>query len=251
VLDETGRYGRIFGRVGDWGAQEFGRKNSELMAFIEAENLDANFDIEITGTGTLIDRTNQNIAMSLAKGLGAAILLIAVIMGLMFRSFPMVIYALIPNLLPLLAVSAIMSATGIDLKMSTSIIFTIAFGIAVDDTIHLLSRFRLELAKGFSRKEAMNNSFVHTGKALILTSIILFGGFISLCFSSFQSTFFVGLFVTLTLIFALLFDLTLLPALVVTGSDSDVASGNGFAEKAHHTKEQSNTDGKTQIPGHR
>ena len=251
VLDESGRYGRIFGRVGDWGAQEFERKNSELMAFIADENLDANFDIEITGTGTLIDRTNQNIALSLAKGLGVAILLIAVIMGMMFRSFSMVIYALIPNLLPLLAVSAIMSATGIDLKMSTSIIFTIAFGIAVDDTIHLLSRFRLELSKGFSKKESMKNAFVHTGKAMILTSLIIFGGFISLCFSTFQSTFFIGLFVTLTLIFALVFDLTLLPALVVSESDSDVASGNGFAEKAHNTNEQSNTDRITQIPGNR
>ncbi len=251
VLDETGRHGRIFGRVGDWGAQVFERKNRELMAFIDAENLDENFVFEVTGTGTLIDRTNQNIAMSLAKGLGAAILLIALIMGFMFQSFKMVLYALMPNLLPLLAVSAVMSATGIDLKMSTSIIFTIAFGIAVDDTIHLLSRFRLELSKGFSRKVAMNHAFVHTGKALILTSIILFGGFISLCFSSFQSTFFVGLFVTLTLMFALLFDLTLLPVLVVPASDGDMISGNDFAEKAHHTKEQGNSEGKTQIPGYR
>jgi len=114
-----------------------------------------------------------------------------------------------------------------------------------------LSRFRLELSKGFSKKESMKNAFVHTGKAMILTSLIIFGGFISLCFSTFQSTFFIGLFVTLTLIFALVFDLTLLPALVVSESDSDVASGNGFAEKAHNTNEQSNTDRITQIPGNR
>ncbi len=214
VLDSTGTYARIYGRAGDWGAQAFAAKNDSLRSYLAATGLDQRFDIEITGTGTLIDRTNQNLVFSLSKGLGVAFVLISLIMGFMFRSFKMVAIALVPNILPLLAVAAVMYCLGIDLKMSTSIIFTIAFGIAVDDTIHLLSRYKLELLKGESQHTALRNAFVYTGKALIITSIILFGGFISLCFSSFQSTFYIGLLVTLTLVFALVFDLSLLPALL-------------------------------------
>jgi predicted RND superfamily exporter protein len=216
LTTEDGGYIRVLGRVGDLGAQHFASKNEELNDFLEREGIAKNATVTITGTGTLIDRTNQTLVESLSKGLGAAFILISILMGLMFRSFRMVLIALVPNLLPLLAVGAVMALAGINLNMSTSIIFTIAFGIAVDDTIHLLSRYKLELMKGKSQYDAMRNAYLHTGKALIITSIILFGGFIGLCFSSFQSTFFIGLFVTLTLGFALLFDFTLLPPLVIS-----------------------------------
>jgi predicted RND superfamily exporter protein len=216
LTTEDGGYIRVLGRVGDLGAQHFASKNEELNDFLEREGIAKKATVTITGTGTLIDRTNQTLVESLSKGLGAAFILISILMGLMFRSFRMVLIALVPNLLPLLAVGAVMALAGINLNMSTSIIFTIAFGIAVDDTIHLLSRYKLELMKGKSQYDAMRNAYLHTGKALIITSIILFGGFIGLCFSSFQSTFFIGLFVTLTLGFALLFDFTLLPPLVIS-----------------------------------
>jgi predicted RND superfamily exporter protein len=216
LTTEDGGYIRVLGRVGDLGAQHFASKNEELHYFLEREGIAKKATVTITGTGTLIDRTNQTLVESLSKGLGAAFILISILMGLMFRSFRMVLIALVPNLLPLLAVGAVMALAGINLNMSTSIIFTIAFGIAVDDTIHLLSRYKLELMKGKCQYDAMRNAYLHTGKALIITSIILFGGFIGLCFSSFQSTFFIGLFVTLTLGFALLFDFTLLPPLVIS-----------------------------------
>ena len=221
LTTEDGRYVRVLGRVGDLGAKHFASKNKELNAFLDKEGITNKALISITGTGTLIDRTNQTLVVSLSKGLGAAFVLISILMGLMFRSLRMVLIALAPNLLPLLAVGAIMALAGINLNMSTGIIFTIAFGIAVDDTIHLLSRYKLELMKGMSSLEAMKNAYLHTGKALIITSIILFGGFIGLCFSSFQSTFFIGLFVTLTLGFALVFDFTLLPPLVIRKGEKE------------------------------
>ncbi|HKL40589.1 MAG TPA: MMPL family transporter, partial [Cryomorphaceae bacterium] len=218
---EDGRYIRVLGRVGDFGAKHFAEKNEEFTAFLEREGLTDQAEITVTGTGTLIDRTNQTLVESLSKGLGAAFILISILMGLMFRSFRMVLIALAPNLLPLLAVGAVMAGAGINLNMSTGIIFTIAFGIAVDDTIHLLSRYKLELMKGKSPYLAMKNAYLYTGKALIITSIILFGGFIGLCFSSFQSTFFIGLFVNLTLGFALVFDFTLLPPLVIPAGEKE------------------------------
>lgn len=214
VLSKDQTYARISGRTIDLGAQYFSKANLDLQTFAEAEGISKTIDIEVTGTGMLVDRTNQNLVLSLGKGLAAAFLLISILMGIVFQSFKMVIIALLPNLLPLIAIGGIMAIFGIDLKMSTSIIFTIAFGIAVDDTIHFLSRYRLELLNGRSKSQALRNAYVFTGKAIILTSIILFGGFISLCFSSFQSTFYIGILVTLTLIFALAFDLTFLPALL-------------------------------------
>ncbi len=224
VLAKNGRYARISGRTNDLGGKTFQAKDASFRAFLAETGLDETYTIEVTGTGTLIDRTNQNLVGSLLKGLGTAFALIAILMGIIFKSVRMVIIAFIPNLMPLLAIGAVMYLLGIDLKLSTGIIFTIAFGIAVDDTIHLLSRYRLELRKGRPARIALNNAFIHTGKALIVTSIILFGGFISLCFSTFQSTFYIGLLVTLTLGFALVFDLVLLPALVYRPADSDPGS---------------------------
>ncbi len=221
VINDTGDYTRISGRVGDWGAQAFREKNQAFRKFLDQNGFSDKYDITITGTGTLIDKTNQNLVYSLGKGLGSAFLLIAILMGVMFRSPRMLLLALIPNVLPLLALTAIMGVLGIDLKMSTSIIFTIAFGIAVDDTIHLLSRYKLELRKGKRKIVALKNAYTHTGKALIITSIILLGGFFSLCFSSFQSTYYIGLLVCLTLFIALLFDLTLLPALLASGNTNN------------------------------
>jgi hypothetical protein len=221
LTSKDGLHIRILGRVGDLGAKHFADKNEKFNSFLEEKGISRRGNITVTGTGTLIDRTNQTLVISLSKGLGAAFLLISILMGLMFRSIRMVIIALVPNLLPLLAVGAVMAASGINLNMSTGIIFTIAFGIAVDDTIHLLSRYKLEMIKGKSSFEAMRNAYLYTGKALIITSIILFGGFVGLCFSSFQSTFFIGLFVTLTLGFALIFDFTLLPPLVIKPDNTD------------------------------
>ena len=219
VLTDDGRYASISGRTSDYGSRYFESANARLMDFIDTQQYDREMEFEITGTGTLIDRTNQNLVSSLGKGLGTAFLLIAVVMGLLFKSVKMALIALIPNLLPLLALGAVMTLAGIALKMSTSIIFTIAFGIAVDDTIHILSRYRLESRSG-TTETAFKRAFIHTGKSVILTSIILLGGFISLCFSSFQSTFYIGLLVSLTLIFALLFDLCLLPVLIVKDGPS-------------------------------
>lgn len=217
LISEDGNYTRISGRVGDWGARMFDTKNQNFEEYIYRVGYSEKYDLTITGTGTLIDRTNQNLVSSLGKGLGMAFLLISIIIGVLFRSVRMVIIALVPNIIPLIALGGIMALMGVQLKMSTSIIFTIAFGIAVDDTIHLLSRYRLELYKGRQPIWALLTAYTHTGKALILTTFILLGGFISMCFSSFQSTFYIGLLVSLTLLLALAFDMLLLPILLLPG----------------------------------
>lgn len=205
---------RVQGKVGDLGAREFERRN-EVLTSVYNDIDHPKFDIRVTGTATLIDLNNAYLATDMTIGLIIAFLVVAIIMGLMFKSLRMVVICLIPNILPLIMIAGLMGVLGIDLKVSTSIIFTIAFGIAVDDTIHFMSKLRLELGKGRSLLYALKRTYISTGKAIIITSIILSGGFFTLVFSSFLGTFYVGLLISLTLLFAVIADLTLLPVLIL------------------------------------
>jgi hypothetical protein len=148
-------------------------------------------------------------------GLGLALLAVAILAGLLFRSGVMVVICLVTNVLPLAMIGAVMVLLGLDLKVTSGIIFTVAFGIAVDDTIHFLSKLRLQLGQGRSLPMAVKRSFLSTGKAIVVTSLILCGGFLTLTSSSFLGTFHIGLLISLTLLFAVLADLTFLPWLVL------------------------------------
>jgi len=111
-------------------------------------------------------------------------------------------------------IGGLMGALGIDLKLSTAIIFTISFGIAVDDTIHFMNRLRWEQQRGLSLPLAIKRTFLSTGQAIVITTLVLSGGFLLLTISDFLGTFYIGLLVSLTLIFAVLADLLLLPVLL-------------------------------------
>ena len=159
------------------------------------------------------------VTTNLMKGLIIAFLVVALIAGLMFKSARMIVIVLLPNIIPLLVIAAIMGFFDIHLKLSTSIIFSIAFGIAVDDTIHFISKLRLELNKGTSILYAIKRTYFTTGKAIIITTIILMGGFFTLVLSGFGSTFYIGLLVSITLLVALLIDISLLPVLLILFSN--------------------------------
>ena len=215
LVDSTGRYGRISSTIGDIGLYEIQKKNKAANAFID-KNINHNLvDFKITGTGHLLDLNMSYLSRSLMLGLLISVGLIGIIMGLLYRSVKMVLIALSVNILPLLMIAAILGFAGIDLKVSTAIIFTISFGIAVDDTLHFMSRFRMELKRGSSHFYALKRTFLSTGKAIVLTSVILCAGFLLLMFSDFLGTFYVGLLISLTLVFALLADLFLLPVLLM------------------------------------
>ena len=117
--------------------------------------------------------------------------------------------------MPILIVAGVMGAAGVSMKVSTSIIFTIAFGIAVDDTIHFISKLKLVLLQEPSLFKAVRKTYLMAGKAVIVTSLILVGGFSTLIFSSFDGTFYVGLLIGLTLLFGVVAELTLLPILIL------------------------------------
>ncbi len=206
---------RMSSRIEDEGSAITLEKTEKLRQFIKQETDTSLVKFTVTGTSNLIDKNNEYLAQNMLFGLAIAFGVVAIIAGLLFRSLRMVIITLLPNVIPLMMVAAIMGYFGITLKLSTSIVFTIAFGIAVDDTIHFISKLKLELQKNKSLLFALKRTYLSTGKAIIVTSIILSGGFLILLLSSFGGTFYTGLLISLTLVFALITDLTLLPVLIL------------------------------------
>lgn len=214
VMTEDGKEGRITGKMEDYGSLEIRKRNRELNQFI-SQNIDpALLQAKLTGHTLLLDKSNQIITYKLLYGLLFAITLVSLLMGLLFQSLKIVILAIIPNILPLLMILGIIGWADMGIKMSTAIIFTIVFGIAVDDTIHFLTRLNGELKKGLDLDQAIQATYLSTGRAMIITSLILMFGFGVLLFSSFQTTFITGLLVSMALFFALFADLMVLPVLL-------------------------------------
>jgi predicted RND superfamily exporter protein len=146
-----------------------------------------------------------------------AILLISLFMAYLFRSAKMILISLVPNLLPLIITGGLMGFLGIPIKPSTILIFSIAFGISVDDTIHFLAKYRQELiASRWSIKKSVYNALTETGVSMFYTSVVLFFGFSVFIISSYGGTKALGGLVSLTLLFAMLSNLILLPSLLLT-----------------------------------
>jgi len=213
VVNKDQKNAKISGNIIDEGGYVHLRKNEALLAFAEEKCPD--LELHLTGMLHLIDKNNLFTTHSLLRSLGVAFLLVGIIMAFLYKSVKLVFIAIIPNVLPLLLVGMVMYLSGIYLKVSTALIFTVSFGIAVDDTIHFLGNLKLEMSRGKSLEKALKHTFITTGKSIILTSIILFVGFISLSLSEFSSSYYFGLLVSLSLMFAVIIDLTLLPVLLL------------------------------------
>lgn len=214
ILTKNKKETRITGKMPDLGSAIVREKNQHLKNYIASELSPDILDIQLTGSNFLLDKSNKIITYKLLYGLLFAVVVVSLLMGWMYRSIRITLLAILPNLLPLLLILGVMGWANMGLKMSTVIVFTIAFGISVDDTIHFMSRLRRELQQGQSLNTAIKATFFSTGKAIIITSLILILGFSVLLLSSFQTTFITGLLVSLALLFALFADLFLLPVLL-------------------------------------
>lgn len=215
MVDTSETIIRVSGSIADYGNKKVTALNEDLYKYLETKKLGGRLEYRVTGTAHLIDKNLRYMSTSLVKGLAVSVLIVALIMGLIYRSFSMMLISLVPNIFPLVFIGGAMGFMGVDLKISTAIIFTIAFGIAVDDTIHLLGKFKYELMKGKSPLYALRRSYFTTGKAMILTTLILCSGFLMLMFSSFLGTFYLGIMLCLALLVALIADLTILPVLIL------------------------------------
>lgn len=213
-LDQDIKIARLNGLLPDLGSRVVLKKDQQFFQFIKEKIPNAYCEYHITGTAHLMELNSEFLASDIVIGLLFALAGIGLFMGLILKSFRMVLIALLPNILPLLCLAAILVLFGISLKISTSIIFLIALGICVDDSIHFLSHFQQE-RKNHSLYQSVKNSYLETGKAIVLTSAILSAGFLVLCLSSFLGTFYIGALVAISMVLALLADLLFLPALLL------------------------------------
>ena len=171
----------------------------------------------MTGKALVFQKGTKYLVKNLAISLSLAILLISIFMAYMFRSARMIIVSLIPNLLPLVVTAGLMGYLGVPIKPSTILVFSIAFGISVDDTIHFLAKYRQELqANQWKIKISVYAALRETGVSMFYTSIVLFFGFSVFTISSFGGTVALGALVSATLLFAMLSNLILLPSLLLS-----------------------------------
>lgn len=214
VMSDDKKLGRISARQKDLGSDIHMQQNKELEQWL-AQTVDSNVvKLRITGTTLMYDKNHDYLRNSLFRTLGLAFIIVGLLFALLFSDWRMVFVSIIPNVIPLLIAAAAMGFLGIKLQALTSIFFAISFGIAVDDTIHFLTRFKLERKKGRTVSKAIEETLKLSGKAIILTSIILVFSFASLIFSDFSGTYYIGVLVSITLFSAVLADLFLLPQLL-------------------------------------
>jgi predicted RND superfamily exporter protein len=175
------------------------------------------YDFTLTGTSVVAAEGTQYLVKNLLTSLFFAIIIISVLMAVLFRSWRMVVASLIPNFVPLIVTAGVMGFFHIPIKPSTILVFSIAFGISVDDTIHFLAKYRMELKyRAWAQSECVVNSLKETGLSMFYTSIILFCGFNMFSLSQFGGTQALGMLVSLTLIVAMVTNLVLLPTILLS-----------------------------------
>jgi predicted RND superfamily exporter protein len=228
-VDSTGRYARITTFMKDIGTDKMERIEENLQNKIKNTFKDR-YDVTMTGKALVFLKGTKYLVNNLIMSLSLAILLISLFMAYLFRSFRMILISLIPNLLPLLITAGMMGFLGVPIKPSTILVFSIAFGISVDDTIHFLAKYRQELQSNHWKiRKSVYAALRETGVSMFYTSIVLFFGFSVFMISSFGGTVALGGLVSATLLFAMLANLLLLPSLLLS-LERSIANKNVIKE---------------------
>ena len=216
-IDSTEQYTRISYKVKDLGTEKMKTLKHNVQLTMDSVFNPSKFKTYITGTSIVFTKGTSFLINNLFLSLTLAIILIAGFMALMFRSARMVAVSLIPNLIPLLLTAGLMGYFNIPIKPSTILIFSIAFGISVDDTIHFLAKYRQELILfDWDIKKSVHLAIQETGVSMFYTSIVLLFGFSIFIASDFGGTVALGLLVSITLFFAMLTNLLLLPSILLS-----------------------------------
>ena len=216
-IDSTKSVARISARMKDIGTKQMRALRDSIKPKIDAIFNPEKYDVSITGTSVLFLEGTTYLVKNLFSSLLLAISLIAILMAWMFSSSRMVVVSLLPNLIPLVLTGALMGYFNISIKPSTILVFSIAFGISIDDTIHFLAKYRQELkANHWNIRLAVINALKETGVSMFYTSIVLFFGFSIFIASDFGGTVALGLLVSVTLLFAMTANLLLLPSLLLS-----------------------------------
>lgn len=216
-VDSTGQFARMSLPMRDVGSIEMDSLVASIQPKIDKIFPAEKYKVLLTGPGLVYLKGTKYLVKNLLQSLALAILIIAILMAALFKSYRMIIMSIMVNLIPLLVTGAVMGFFGIPLKPSTILVFSIAFGISIDDTIHFLAKYRQELENcEWDLKPAVIESIKETGVSMMYTSIILFFGFGVFASSNFGGTQALGILTSLTLIVAMLVNLVLLPSLLLT-----------------------------------
>ena len=193
---------------------EFLKTRDAILSFA-AQQLPSHLKVEVTGFGIAVSASSQLLTTGQVKSLSVSLILIFGVMFLMFLSAKVGLIAILPNCFPILMNFGIMGWLGIKLSMATSLIASIAIGLAVDDTIHYLHRYNLEFKKDLNKDRALRDSIKQVGKPIVMTSLTISIGFLVLMFSQFKPTAIFGFLMVITMAAALIGDLILLPSLML------------------------------------
>ena len=216
-VDSTGQYARLTTYMKDIRTERMEEIKSDLEKEIKKIFPEDRYSVQLTGKSLIFLKGTKYLVKNLVLSLSIAIFLIALFMAYLFRSYKMILISLIPNLLPLIVTAGMMGFLGIPIKPSTILVFSIAFGISVDDTIHFLAKYRQELIDSkWKIQRSVYAALKETGVSMFYTSIVLFFGFSVFMISEFAGTVALGGLISATLLFAMLANLVLLPSLLIS-----------------------------------
>jgi len=216
-VDSTGQYARITTFMKDIGTEEMARVEQRLHKRIDKIFPSDKYTITLTGKALVFQKGTTYLVENLIESLIFAILLIAGLMAYMFRSWKMIFASVVTNILPLCITSGLMGYFGIPLKPSTILVFSIAFGISVDNAIQFMAKYRHDLIRNEGKiKKSVISALHETGVSTFYTSIVLIFGFAIFTLSGFSGTIALGGLISVTLTFAMFANLLVLPALVLT-----------------------------------
>lgn len=216
-VDSLNQVARISLNMADIGSLRMREIVNDLQPKINSVIDTSKYKVTLTGTSIVFLEGNRFIIDGLVQSLLLAFLLIALCMGYLFRSLRMIIFSMLPNLVPLIFTAGLMGYLGIPLKPSTVLIFSIAFGIAIDNAIRFLAKYQQELHRfNWNISKTVSMALYEAGISIIYTSLILFFGFIIFTASSFGGTFYLGLLTSITLVVAMFNNLLLLPSMLLS-----------------------------------
>jgi uncharacterized protein len=217
MVDSNYRIARVSVQMADIGSQKMKILTKAVQNKIDSIFPKETYDVRITGTSAIFLKGNDYLIDNLIQSMLSALLIISIMMAFLFFSWRMVVISLIPNLIPLIMTFGIMGFFNIRLKPSTIIIFSIAYGIVVDFTIHYLAKYRHSLKKhNWDMKVAIPESLREAGPSIIYTAVALFAGFIIFAASNFGGTIALGVLTSLSLLFGMFMNLLLLPSILLS-----------------------------------
>lgn len=217
MVDSSYSKARISIQMADVGSEKMESITNDVREIIKEVFPVEDYDVKVTGTSIIFLKGNKYLVSSLVQSVILAFIIIALLMGALFTSFKMILVSLIPNTIPLIITCGLMGHFGVPLKPSTILVYSIAFGIAVDDTIHFLTKFRHEMKmSNKSVDEMLSTTVREMSMSMIYTSVVLFCGFIIFTFSNFQGTVALGALTGITLLVAMFSNLFVLPSLILS-----------------------------------